>query len=149
MYQRILVPLDGSDTSSKALEEALRLAGLSGARVDLLHVVEGYGGGYVPTDIYYQDVLPQLVQQGERLLAQAAGKARERGVATETVLIDGGAERVSTLILRQAEARNADLIVLGTHGRRGIGRLLLGSDAEQVARSAPIPVLLVRGTPPT
>ena len=70
----------------------------------------------------------------------------EQGIEVETVLLEGSDERVAELIARRAEEAGVDLVILGTHGRRGVNRLLLGSDAEHVARIAPVPVMLVRST---
>jgi len=75
---------------------------------------------------------------------QAAQRLRQDGIAVETVLLESKGERASTLIVQQADAARCDLVVLGTHGRRGIDRVMLGSDAEQVARLAAVPVMLVR-----
>ena len=66
------------------------------------------------------------------------------GVPVETALVESQGERVSEIVVEQARAWPADLIVIGTHGRRGVDRVLMGSDAEQIARRAPVPVLLVR-----
>ena len=62
------------------------------------------------------------------------------------MLLEGSDERVAELIARRAEEAGVDMVILGTHGRRGVNRLLLGSDAEHVARIAPVPVMLVRST---
>ena len=84
------------------------------------------------------------VTASQALLDEAANGLRQDGLAVETVLLESGAERVSEQIAKQAEASACDLVILGTHGRRGVDRLLLGSDAEQIARIAPVPVMLVR-----
>ena len=78
------------------------------------------------------------------MLDQAAQRLRQDGIAVETVLLESKGERASTLIVQQADTSRCDLVVLGTHGRRGIDRVMLGSDAEQVARLAAVPVMLVR-----
>ncbi|MBK6613694.1 MAG: universal stress protein [Ottowia sp.] len=87
---------------------------------------------------------PRFMAAGQALLDEAANGLRQDGLAVETVLLESGAERVSEQIAKQAEASACDLVILGTHGRRGVDRLLLGSDAEQIARIAPVPVMLVR-----
>lgn len=147
VYKKILVPIDGSETSLRALDEAARLAQLCGARIDVLYVVDTVEDGYVPAEVYFQDVLPRLVKRGERLLKDAVDTLRAKGIQAESVLIEGWAQRVSKVIIEQASARGADLIALGTHGRRGFNRFVMGSDAEQVVRSSPVPVLLVRAAP--
>jgi nucleotide-binding universal stress UspA family protein len=95
-------------------------------------------------------ITPELIESlrvgGATILNSAASKARERGVKPETALLDRLGTSVAELILIQAKEWSADLIVMGTHGRRGLKRLALGSDAEMVVREANIPVLLVRET---
>lgn len=146
MYSRLLVALDGTDTSRLALEHAARLARLTGARIVLLHVLDTFAhtSGFEPADPYIHDVLPRLRQTARALLDKAAGRLRGEGIGVDTILLESHRERVSEAIARQAAESHCDLVVLGTHGRRGIDRLLLGSDAEQVARISPVPVLLVR-----
>lgn len=146
MYSRLLVPLDGSPTSLLALDHAAGLAGLSGATVILLHIIEPtqHSTGFERPEVYIKDVRPRFLEAGQALLNEAANRLRQDGIATETVLLESDIERVSEQIARQAEESDCDLVILGTHGRRGVGRLLLGSDAEQVARIAPVPVMLVR-----
>lgn len=147
MYQRILVPIDGSATSARGLDEALRLAKLTGAKLKLMHVVDemSYATGFETYAAYANDLLPQMRANGEKLLQQARAGAAERGVEAETLMKETLAVRLADLVIDEAKAWKADLIVIGTHGRRGASRLFLGSDAEQIARSAPVPVLLVRG----
>ena len=82
---------------------------------------------------------------GKAILARAAAEAKTRGVKAKTVLAENIAGRVADVIVRQAKKARADLIVIGTHGRRGLTRMVMGSDAELVVRYAPAPVLLVRG----
>lgn len=146
MYTRILVPTDGSSTARKALEEAARLARLTGGNIRLLHVLDPleHLAGLETASVYMQDLLPTLEQAGEELLAKAKSDPAVAGVAVETELSESPGARVSEVIVDRAKSWGADLIVLGTHGRRGIERVMLGSDAEQVVRIAPVPVLLVR-----
>ena len=147
MYQRILVPLDGSPTSNCGLTEAMKLAKLTGAHLRLLHVVdempfiisaEGYGA-------MTTDVLALLREAGEKILQQARTLVKDNGIPVDTVLFDSFGGRVCDRVVEQVKEWHADLVVLGTHGRRGVRRMLLGSDAEQVLRTSPVPVLLVRG----
>ncbi|WP_348775215.1 acetate/propionate family kinase [Pseudomonas sp. PS01302] len=146
MYKRLLVPLDGSPTAHLALDHAAALARLSGATVVLLHVIEElkHSNGFERPKVYLDEVRPGFLAAGQALLDQAAGRLRQDGIAVETLLNEAKGERVSELIAKQAETARCDVVVLGTHGRRGMDRLLLGSDAEQVARIAPVPVMLVR-----
>ncbi|MBI5430352.1 MAG: universal stress protein [Nitrosomonadales bacterium] len=146
MYQRILVPVDGSDTSARALREAVKIGG-GRAGLRLIYVLEETypldAEGYAFID---HDALREAARRtGERILAQAAKVARDSGAAVETVLLDAGDRRVASVIDEDARNWPAELIVVGTHGRSGLSRLLLGSVAEGVARGASMPVLLVRG----
>jgi nucleotide-binding universal stress UspA family protein len=145
MYERILVPVDGSPTSNLGLSEAIKLAKLTGARLLLLHAVDIVAVSVTPEA---SAAMPQLFDAmrdaGKELLARARSTVEAAGVPVETVLVDTLAGRVSDLVVDQAKNWHADLIVIGTHGRRGVSRVLMGSDAEQVVRMAPVPVLLVR-----
>ncbi|MDO8455401.1 MAG: universal stress protein [Burkholderiaceae bacterium] len=145
-YHQILVPVDGSPTSEKALDEAIRLAQLSGARLQLLHVVDefGYVTGFEPAMNYVNDIIPLMRVAGEKLLAYDRKKAMDKGVDADCVLIDEAPGRICDHVAEQARRAKADLIVVGSHGRRGMGRVLLGSDAEQIVRHASVPVLVVR-----
>lgn len=145
MYQRILVPIDGSETSERALQEAIRLAHPA-ARLLLLHVVEEiYTLGTEGYDFVDYDALQQATREmGERMLAQAAEKVRQAGKEPETALLDTSGTRIATVIETEAKRWKADLIVIGTHGRSGLSRILLGSVAEGVVRIASVPVLLIR-----
>ena len=89
-------------------------------------------------------MLPRRRSAGEALLQQARQRVEQQGVPVDTVLIENMDARVAQLVVEHAQAWGADLIVLGTHGRRGLARVFMGSDAEQIARTAPVPVLLVR-----
>jgi nucleotide-binding universal stress UspA family protein len=156
MYHRILVPVDGSPTSQRGVETAIEMARLTGACVRLVHVLDElvFPIGFDTGASYLRDVLPRLRRKGERLLADAQARVAAAGIAVDSLLSECFATRISDVVLDQAKEWGADLIVLGTHGRRGWNRLFMGSDAEQVVRGAEVPVLLVRsdgdrGTPRT
>lgn len=146
MYKKLLVPLDGSATAQLALKHAEALARLSGASIILLSIVEEmhYSNGYERPKVYTEQVRPHLLATARALLENAAKPLRDGGLSVAAHVVESGNQRVSELIVQQAKDEHCDLIILGTHGRRGIDRLLLGSDAEQVARIAPVPVMLVR-----
>lgn len=147
MYQRILVPVDGSPTAQLGLAEAIRLAQMSGGQLRLLHVIDELSivMGMAPYATPQEDLFSAMREQGEAVLAQAREQAVSQQVAADVVLLESFGGRLADQVVAQAKSWPADLIVLGTHGRRGIGRMVLGSDAEQVLRNAPVPVLLVRG----
>ena len=146
MYDRILVPIDGSPTSERALAEAAGLARLCAATLRLLHVMDPlmHITGYERPEVFVREIEPALRKAAQDLLAKARDRVADERVKVETALVDSVGQRVSDIILDQAAAWPADLIVIGTHGRRGVDRVLMGSDAEQVARRSPVPVLLVR-----
>lgn len=149
MYQRILVPVDGSHTSTLGLQEAIRLAIDQRARLRIIHVVdellvaqnfEGY--------INAGELIDSLEASGKKALHNAVALARKHDLKAEASMFETVGGRVADVIVREARKWKADLIVMGTHGRRGIGRVVLGSDAETVLREARVPVLLVRAPEP-
>lgn len=144
IYQRILVPIDGSTTSGRALHEAIRLAD-GKAEIRLVYVLEEIfpldTEGYAFID--YVALREAVRNTGERTLAQAAEKVRQSGTTAESVLLEANGKRIASAVNDEAAHWQADLIVIGTHGRSGLNRLLLGSVAEGVVRCASVPVLLV------
>jgi nucleotide-binding universal stress UspA family protein len=145
MYSRILVPVDGSATSMKGLDEAIKLGKALQAKVKLVHVVNELLADYtLAPSVYYEKVIEAERETGKKTLAKARAHAREMDFEVEVELIETIGARASTIIVEAAKLWGAELIVLGTHGRRGLQRLALGSDAELVLRSAPVPVLMVR-----
>lgn len=143
MYKRILVPVDGSETSSKALVAALQMARESGGLVRLVHALDelAYLTGYE----FSADLLGAARSFALKLLDDALAMAKAAGVPADTRLMEVAGGRLGEMVAAEARAWEADLVVVGTHGRHGIGRVLLGSGAEQVLRVAPVPVLAVRG----
>ncbi|HEY2257594.1 MAG TPA: universal stress protein [Variovorax sp.] len=146
MYQRILVPVDGSDTSKRGLEEAVRLAKLTHGRLRVIHVIDdlsfsavmGAHTGFMGNWSTY------LRESGEALVAEAKAVARAAGIEVDGAVHDELNCRLYEVVASEARSWAADLIVLGTQGRRGVGRLILGSGAESILRTSSVPVLLVR-----
>ncbi|WP_168793967.1 universal stress protein [Paraburkholderia aromaticivorans] len=145
MYKRILVAIDGSETSEHAFDSALQLARDNGAQLQPLYVVDNPlmaydASGYDPTIL--RDA---CIEEGQRLMADALARMKHENVAGTPRIVDVApiGEDISERIRISANEFNADLLVLGTHGRRGFKRLFLGSVAERVVRSASLPVLLV------
>lgn len=142
MYKKILVAVDGSATSLRGLDEALRLAKGTGGKLLLVHVVNELIV-VDPPAVGYELIMKSLRESGVKVLEDAAAHVRRADVPCEQKLIETLGGRAADEIVREAR-QWPDLIVLGTHGRRGLKRLAMGSDAELVLRLAPVPVLMVR-----
>lgn len=145
VYKRILVPVDGSPTSMAGLKEALRLARNQKARVRLINIVDElmiFSSSEAGLNI--EPIIESMKRAGKRVLGRAAKLAAAQGLRPETELWENATGRVAEVLIGRAKRWRADLIVMGTHGRRGVNRMLLGSDAELVVRNSPVPVLLVR-----
>ena len=144
MYKRILVPVDGSSTSDRALQEAIKLIDAQPAQLRLLHVIDDLqflnAEGYVD----YAELRELTKKIGERALSRAEEVARQADITVDTVLLEANGERIARVIDAEALSWSADLIVIGTHGRTGFNHLLFGSVAEGVVRGSKVPVLLVR-----
>ncbi|MDH0090834.1 universal stress protein [Achromobacter mucicolens] len=152
MYQRILVPIDGSATSDQGLNEAIRLAQLTHASLRLIHVVDEMSFALAADSYGYYagELLDLLRKDGAEILEKGLATVREKGLPVDGMLYENLDKTVQQRVIAEAESWKADLIVIGTHGRRGVRRMVLGSSAEGILRSAPVPVLLVRapeGTP--
>jgi nucleotide-binding universal stress UspA family protein len=145
VYKKVLVPVDGSNASQRGLDEAIKVTKASGGVLRLVHVVNEFimDTAYAPVPMNDR-LLTMMKETGERVLEAAQQRVRAAGVDCQSQLIEVIGGRASDLILEEARTWQADLIVMGTHGRRGIRRLVVGSDAEIVLRSTPVPVLLVR-----
>ena len=153
MYSRILVAVDGSDTSLYALKQAIELARTLSASVRMVHVV----------DMSWLPIGPEVAIDtgaliaarrgaGEKIIAAARDTVQQAGLEAESGLTETQTplQRVAEAIAGEASRWGADLVVLGTHGRRGFQHLVLGSVAEQMVRLSPVPILLVpspKGSP--
>ncbi|WP_454720828.1 MULTISPECIES: universal stress protein [Cupriavidus] len=150
MYSKILVAVDGSESATQALDEALRVATATGAELVVVHVIDNsylrYEVGYVDLT----DLRTSLVEGGQQLLDEAKARAAAAQVKCTTIMIDEplALGDVSTAIEQAAEQAGAELLVVGTHGRRGVKRLLMGSVAEGLVRQCHLPVLLVHAPRP-
>ncbi|HGL4257092.1 universal stress protein [Burkholderia dolosa] len=145
MYTNIMVAVDGSPSSNRALDEGLKMAQLCGARLFAVFVVDksilfAYGGHMEP-----EALLDEIRRHGAALLRSARRTISHAAVNGDTELVETeiGEELVERL-RRYVVDRSIDLAVIGTHGRRGVRRLLLGSVAERFLRESTCPVLLVR-----
>jgi nucleotide-binding universal stress UspA family protein len=147
MYQQILVAVDGSETSNRALAEAIRLAKEGHARLRIVLVVEQILLTGEAEYVNYEEIRRAVIGYGQQVLQKAQEAAAASGVEAQTRLIEikRFGDRVADAIAQEANTWPADLIVIGTHGRRGFSHLLMGSVAEGVMRLATKPVLLIRG----
>ncbi|HTT01328.1 MAG TPA: universal stress protein [Steroidobacteraceae bacterium] len=146
MYQRILVPIDGSATAAAGLREAMKLAKAQGGKIRLVHVVDDAPA--ISPAIYgavYEGVVSALRKAAASVLAAGVDQVRQDDVPVDSQLVEIIGGPAGEYIVKEAKAWSADLIVCGTHGRRGIRRLVMGSDAEYIVRHSPVPVLLIRG----
>ena len=144
MYKKLLVADDGSEPCAAAFNEAINLAKSVGAELHIVFVVF-YPKTFGHPIVNLAAVEDALRAEGQAILDHAAAQAREAGVAASTAMVEAAREPIAATLLAAAANAHADLIVMGTHGRRGIGRAVLGSVAESLLRAATLPVLLVRG----
>ncbi|USZ69808.1 universal stress protein (plasmid) [Halorussus salilacus] len=139
MYERILVPTDGSELATRAFEHALDLAATYDSELHVVYAVNVTAGADVDTAMIQQE----LEKAGERATETLAERARDAGVEAVTVeTVYGPPHRA---ILKYADENDVDLVVMGTQGRTGLNRYLLGSVTEKVVRLSDAPVLTVRG----
>ncbi|WP_226480950.1 universal stress protein [Natrinema amylolyticum] len=143
MYDCILVPTDGSREVERALEYAFELARTHDATIRSLYVVNAAGYGGLPMETALDGVSDALRDEG-RAAVDRVEELAPADVTVETKVLDGAPSQV---IVEEADPAECDLIVMGTHGRGGIDRLLLGSVTERVVRRASVPVLTVQVDP--
>lgn len=149
MYKHVFIAIDDSRTSQKALDEALAVAKAHDATLEIAHAIDEqlvhvfHAGGVTTTNT---NQLKQVLENGgQDVLSKALEKARSVGVKTKTHLLKGHGEHTDDLIANAVKNSGADLLVVGSHGRRGVRRLLLGSVAENLVRKVSVSVLIVRG----
>ncbi|MDF1484382.1 universal stress protein [Ramlibacter sp. H39-3-26] len=144
MFKHILVPVDGSPTSLLAVGKAAGLAKAFGSAVTAIYVIDPYPFTGVGTDFAYGQAqyLSAATAEANEALAQTRKQFEDAGVSITTTVIEGHA--VQQGILETASAVGADLIVMGSHGRRGLEKLVLGSVTQRVLAAVHLPVLVVR-----
>lgn len=145
MFKRILAPIDGSETAMRGLEEAIQLAQDQNAQIRIVHVVDEFVM-VSPYSVAAANVIEDLCAAGKSILASAQETAQKAGITADTQLIEAFGTRAGDHIVKAANEWDADIIVCGTHGRRGLRRIILGSDAEYLVRHTPVPLLLIRAT---
>ncbi|MGA9400095.1 universal stress protein [Haladaptatus sp.] len=138
MYERILLPTDGTPSTERAIEQALELADMCGASIHVLSVVDKT---IVPTDVRADNLYDELETECAEAVAEVEAAANEAGIDVETTIEHGTPYKI---ILDYVDEHDIDCIVMGTHGRKGLDRYLLGSVTAKVVRLSKIPVLTVR-----
>lgn len=143
MYKKLFVATDGSEPGAVALHEAIKLAQCDGGELHVVFVV------YHPKTFGHPIVNLAAVEEaleteGQTVLDHAAAQAQAAGVTASTAMVAATREPIAATLLAEASKWQADLIVMGTHGRRGFGRAVLGSVAENLLRVSTLPVLMVR-----
>lgn len=145
-FKKILVPTDGSEYTKYAVDKAIELAKLSGGKVTALYVIDKsiYANSTMDTAVTMVNVYDTLEKEGEYATSYVLTKAKEIGVEAEEKRIEG---LPSNVILQETNAGEYDLIVMGSLGRTGISKLLMGSVAEKIVRNAKCPVMVVKAPP--
>lgn len=143
MFKHILVSTDGSEVAQRGVDRGLSLAKDLGAKVTIITVTDRFpiyaGSGF---DYPVSDYTAGLAEAANRLLAAAKQAADRLGVTAETLYVPDA--NSAEAIIEAAKSKNCDLITMGSHGRRGLGRLLLGSTTSEVLAHSPVPVLVVK-----
>jgi len=149
MYKRILVPVDASAASALGLLEAVRFAKDQRARLRIVHIVDESVLIQYPESVDISGkMLDTFVDEGEKTLRDAVALARRHRIKPEHVLYKTMVGTITDVILKEAKKWRADIIVMGTHKQGKVEHFFLGSDAETIARSTRLPVLLIHGAPP-
>ncbi len=146
VYSRILIAVDDTEISRLAMEEAIKLAKDQKATLIIIYIADEFvpAAEGVPVDFKQHESI--IRKKGRTILNKMIAPVRRSKIPYESHLIEitESSERISVKIVEETKKRKADLIVVGTHGREGLSRLLLGSVAEEVVRNAPVPVQLVK-----
>ena len=144
MFKHILIPVDGSPIAARAVDKALAIAEAFKSAVSLIYVIDPYAFTGVGTDLSYgqAEYLSAATAEGNEALKQARQVFEARGIEVSSAVVEGHA--VYRAILDAAQAAHADLIVMGSHGRHGLEKLILGSVTAQVLAHAHLSVLVVR-----
>ena len=140
-YRNIVIATDGSENTQRAISYGIEIAKLSGATAHALYVVDTSSFSSIPMDAGWEEMYEILRKEGEKAVYEVKERGEAAGVEVREVLLEG---HPSTEIIKFAENNDIDLIVMGTLGKTGLDRFLLGSVAEKVVRNSKVPVLVVR-----
>jgi len=141
-YEKILIATDGSEYTKNAVDYGIDLAKSTGAKLFAIYVVDTAAFASIPMDAAWESMYELLKQEGDLAIKYVTERAEPEGLAVEGNLIEG---HPADEIIRYSEKNSISLIVMGTLGKSGLDRFLLGSVAEKVVRNSKIPVLVVRG----
>jgi nucleotide-binding universal stress UspA family protein len=143
LYRRILLPVDDSEATREGLRELASFVSQEAHEVCLIHVVQMRSEESYPEGTVGDMMLGPLREAGNRVLDSAHAKLAEQGILADRILAEAHRETAAELIGKYARQWQADLIVMGTHARHGVVRLVLGSQTAEVVRASPVPVLVV------
>src|SRR5574337_537736 len=146
LYNGILIATDGSEYTKNAIDYGIELAKSTGAKLYAIYVIDTAAFASIPMDAAWESMYELLKQEGDEATAYVADKAQADGLEVERNTVEG---HPAEEIRKFAEKNSVDLIVMGTLGKSGLDRFLLGSVAEKVVRTSKIPVLVVRGNSKT
>jgi nucleotide-binding universal stress UspA family protein len=144
LFKHLLVPVDGSSTSRQSIEKAIAIAEAFKSKVTVIYVIDPYAFTGVGTDFSYgqAEYLSAATTEANAAIEAAKVAFQEHGISVTASIVEGHA--IYRGILETAESVNADLLIMGSHGRRGLEKLVLGSVTSQVLSHAHLPVLVVR-----
>jgi len=145
LFKNIILATDGSKYSENAVEYAVELAKISGARVSAIYVVDTGVFATIPMDVAWENIYELLKAEGNEATDKVEEEAKKSDVDVECFVVEG---HPAEEIVKLSETIPADLIVMGTLGKRGLDRFLLGSVAEKISRISKVPVMIVRGEKP-
>lgn len=141
LYKKILIATDGSEYTKNAIDYGIDLAKSTGAKLFVIYVVDTAAFASIPMDAAWESMYELLNQEGNQAIKYVVEKAEAEGLEIEGKLIEG---HPADEIIKSSESNSVSLIVMGTLGKSGLDRFLLGSVAEKVVRNSKIPVLVVR-----
>lgn len=141
LYKNILIATDGSNYSAKTVEHGIEIAKMLGSRVFTIYVVDTGAFASIPMDMAWENIYEMLRSEGEKATNFVKEKGREEDIDVECIIIDG---HPAEEIVNFSENNSIDLIIMGTLGKSGLDRFLLGSIAEKVLRNAKVPVIIIR-----
>ncbi|MBE0522950.1 MAG: universal stress protein [Methanosarcinales archaeon] len=145
LFQKIVLATDGSEYSSNVVKYAIELARISEAKIYAIYVVDTGVFTSIPMDVAWTNMYELLKKEGDDATSKVESKAMAANIEVESFTVEG---HPAEEIIKLAEDKSADIIVMGTLGKSGLDRFLLGSVAEKISRTSKIPVMIVRGKKP-